>query len=189
MTFRPQFLLCYPTPPLTNNSRPAPKSSTSARFRGLWAFSGPHRCRLSTTTHKIGFSAHYPSTESSRSFSMCGLPLITTKYQPPSTTTENKCSRSFPVVVCFLSGRCHYHPHQLAPTTSSSRVILFEVYCEIYLEIQVSGFLSFFEFREVFSGLVNLKNHFDTFLMPLSREKIPCQICSHCCHKLTLKEH
>ena len=48
-------------------------------------------------------------------------------------------------------------------------MILFEVYCEIYLEIQVSGFLSFFEFREVFSGLVNLKNHFDTFLMDLTK--------------------
>ena len=43
--------------------------------------------------------------------------------------------------------------------------MLFEVYCEIYLEIQVSDFSSFFEFREVFSGLVNPKNHFDTFLI------------------------
>jgi len=39
------------------------------------------------------------------------------------------------------------------------------VYSETYLGIQVSSFLGLIEFREVFSGLVNLKNHFDTSLM------------------------
>jgi len=50
---------------------------------------------------------------------MCGLPLITTKHQPPSTTTENECSCSFLVVVCFL------WPLSLPPPSTSSHHLRF----------------------------------------------------------------